>query len=178
MNKENVCFQLQVVLLSALMGMIIGCGYAFAPQGDHIDPGIRNIYVEPFGNKTAQAEVENFMRTAFINQILQTSRFKTVATPEEADAIISGNVQSISTIAISYRKNILAAEERMSVIVDASFREKTSGKILWASRTISTTVDYELQDDINLLPAIRKKALAKLSRDTAEKAFTLMMSNF
>lgn len=178
MNKPKMFFRLRMILLSALVGMIAGCGYAFAPQGDHIDRSIVRIYVEPFGNKTAQAEAENFVRTAFIDEILQTSRFKTVATLEEADAVIGGNVVSISTIAISYRKSILAAEERMSVIIESSFREKATGKILWASRNIAESVDYELQDDINLLPAIRKKALAKLSRDAAEKAFSLMMSNF
>ncbi len=178
MKIQNAFSRMSWCLLVAITGMIMGCGYAFAPQGEHISPSVKNIYVEPFGNKTAQAEVENFMRTAFIDQILQTSRFKTVASVDDADAIISGNVLAISTTAISYRKSILAAEERMSVVLEATFREKASGKVLWSSRSVTMTVDYELQDDINLLPANRKKALTKLSRDTAEKAFSLMMSNF
>jgi hypothetical protein len=178
MKKQNAFSQIKFGLLFALVYAVFGCGYAFAPQGEHIDRRIKNVYVEPFGNKTAQAEVENFMRTAFINQINQNSRFKAVPNVEEADAIISGNVLSLNTLPISYRKSILAAEERMTVTLESSFREKDSGKTLWSSRRVSTTVDYELQDDINLLPATRKRALAKLSRDTAEKAFTLMMANF
>lgn len=178
MKTKNLFFKIKLVLLAGLLSVVLGCGYAFAPQGEHIDARIKRIYVEPFANKTAQAEIENFMRTAFIDQILQYSRFKTVADLEQADAVISGKVLNLNTAALSYRKSILAAEERMTVILEVSFREKDSGKMLWSSRNVMMTVDYELQDDINLLPATRKRALAKLSRDTAEKAFTLMMANF
>jgi len=66
----------------------------------------------------------------------------------------------------------------MTAFLEVSFREKESGKILWSSRNVMATVDYELQDDINLLSATRKRALAKLSADTAEKAFNMMMANF
>jgi outer membrane lipopolysaccharide assembly protein LptE/RlpB len=178
MKAKNLFFKIKPVLLAGLFSVVLGCGYAFAPQGEHIDTRIKRIYVEPFANKTAQAEIENFMRTAFIDQILQNSRFKTVADIEQADAVISGKVLNLNTTALSYRKSILAAEERMTVILEVSFREKESGKTLWSSRSVSMTVDYELQDDINLLPATRKRALAKLSRDTAEKAFSMMMTNF
>lgn len=177
-KMQNLFFKIKWVVLAGLFSVVLGCGYAFAPQGEHIDARVKTIYVEPFANKTAQAEIENFMRTAFIDQILQYSRFKTVADMEQADAVISGKVLNLTTTALSYRKSILAAEERMTVILEVSFREKESGKTLWSSRNVSMTVDYELQDDINLLPATRKRALAKLSADTAEKAFNMMMANF
>lgn len=170
-SKIRYCFLLALALMTA------GCGYAFAPQGESIDPRIRSIYVEPFGNKTAQAEVENFMRTAFIDQIIQNSRFKAVPNPEQADAIISGNVLGLNTVTLSYRQNILAAEERMSALLEVVFREKESGKVLWASRHIIGTVDYKLNDAANPSP-FRKQALQKLSKDTAENAFNMMMSNF
>jgi hypothetical protein len=178
MKGHGVIFLRNVFLLAALLSAVWGCGYAFAPQGDHIDRSIRTIYVEPFGNKTAQAEAENLIRQAFIDQILQNTRFRVVPEMEQADAIVSGNVLAINTIAVSYRKSILAAEERMMITLEASLREKASGKGLWASRGVAGYVDYELQDDINLLPAARKRALTKLSRDTAEKALNMMMSNF
>jgi len=161
-----------------LLMTVMSCGYAFAPQGENIDPGIRTIYVEPFGNKTAQAELENYMRTAFIDQILQNTRFKTVSGVEQADAVISGNVLNFNTSALSYRKTILAAEERATVTMEVAFRETGSGKTLWSSRAVTGSVDYKLEDDINLLPAARKSAFTKLARDTAEKALNLMMSNF
>jgi len=178
MKKRDSFLRIKLSFLLLLVSIVIGCGYTFAPQGEHIDRRIKNIYVEPFGNKTAQAEIENFMRTAFIDQIIQNSRFKAVPNIEQADAIISGNILNLNTHALSYRKSILAAEERMTVILETTFREKDGGKILWSSRNVIATVDYELRDDMNSMPADKKRALAKLSRDTAEKTFNLMMANF
>lgn len=178
MKRHGAIFLRNLLLLAALLSVVLGCGYAFAPQGDYIDRSIRTIYVEPFGNKTAQAEAENLVRTAFIDQVIQNTRFRVVPELEQADAVVSGNILAINTLAISYRKSILAAEERMMITLETSLREEAGGKILWASRGVTGYVDYELQDDINLLPATRKRALTKLSRDTAEKALNLMMSNF
>jgi len=161
-----------------LLWMIMSCGYTFAPQGENIAPDIRNIYVEPFGNKTAQAELENYMRNAFIDQMLQYSRFKIVSDPAQADAVIGGSVLNYFTAAIAYRKNILAAQERATVMLEISFRDVRTGKTIWSSRAITGTVDYTIEDDINLLPASRKNAFNKLTKDTAERAVNLMLSNF
>jgi hypothetical protein len=161
-----------------LFAVVMSCGYAFAPQGENIDPSIRTVYVEPFSNKTAQAELENDLRTAFIDQILQNTRFKIVSDPHQADALLSGAVLQFNTAALSYRKTLLAAEERATVTLEVVFRETRSGKTIWSSRVITDSVDYKLEDDINLLSATRRTALTKLARDTAEKTLTLMLSNF
>jgi len=117
------------------------------------------------------------MRTAFIDQVIQSNRFKTVPTLEQADAVINGNVISLTTAALSYRNNILAAEERMTITLEASFREKESGKTIWSSQNVVGTTDYKLQDNVDPQPA-RRQALTKLAKDTAENAFNMMMSDF
>lgn len=154
------------------------CGYSFAPQGNYIDKRIQKVYVESFGNKTAQAEIENYVRTAFIDQLIQSSRLKIVESVESADAIIKGTILNLNTAALSYSANTLAAEERATITLELNFQEKESGKIIWSSKSITGTVDYTLEDNINLLPVTRKNALIKLANDTAEKTFNLMMSGF
>jgi hypothetical protein len=158
--------------------LFLGCGYSFAPQGEYIDKRIQKVYVESFGNKTAQAEIENYVRTAFINQFIQYSRLKVVGSVEAADAIIKGTILNYSTHALSYRANTLAAEERATVTLELTLRERESGKVIWSSKSIRGTVEYTLEDNINLFPIIRKNALTKLANDTAEKAFNLMMAGF
>jgi len=164
-------------LLSFACFWLMSCGYGFAPQGEHIDRRIVNLYVAPVVNKTSEAEAENILRTAFIDQILQSNRFKSASSPEQADAIIKASIISITTGVLSYRNNILAAEERMTITLEASLREKDSGKIIWSSPNVVGTADYRLQDNVNPKPA-RQQALAKLAKDTAENTFNLMMSDF
>ncbi len=165
-------------LICLFSTLILSCGYGFAPKGDYIDKRIQNIYVEPFDNKTPQAGIENYFRTALIDQILQDSRFKTVASVEAADAIIKGGVLNINTSPLSYNANTLVAEERVAVVVEINFREKESGKTIWSSKNLTGEVDYKMENNINLFPAARKNALIRLSNDMAEKAFNMMMAGF
>jgi hypothetical protein len=158
--------------------LLMSCGYAFTPAGEYIDKNIRKIYVEQFSNKTAQAEIENYMRNAFIGQFLLTDRFKIVNSVEEADATVKGSILNLNTTPLSYRSTTLAAEERATIILDVTFQEKESGKNIWSSKGLAGTVDYQLDNNINLLPETRKTAFIKLSNDTAEKIFNMMMSGF
>jgi hypothetical protein len=178
MKKQNRRQIFKTVLICLSFFLLFGCGYTFAPQGKYIDNRIQRVYVKSFDNKTAQAEIESYFRTAFINQFIQNSRFKIVNNEESADAIVKGTILSLNTSPLSYLKNDLAAEERAAVILEVTFLENESGKIIWSSKNMTGTVDYALKDDINLLSSTRKEAFIKLANDMAEKSFNLMMSGF
>ena len=178
MKKQNRRQIIKIVITCLSFVLLFGCGYTFAPQGKYIDSRIQRVYVKSFNNKTAQAEMENYFRTAFVNQFIQNSRFKIVNSEESADAIVKGTVLSFNTTPLSYKKNDLAAEERATVVLEVTFLENESGKVIWNSKNMTGTVDYTLNDDINLLSPARKSAFAKLANDMAEKAFNLMMSGF
>jgi len=169
---------LRALLLSCFVATVIACGYAFSPQGEYIDKKISKIYVAQFDNKTPYADVENYVRTAFIDQFIQTQRFKVVESAESADAIIRGSVLHLTTSPLSYRRSTIVAEERARMTLELTFREKESGKDIWKTSGISLTSDYPVQGDVNLQPATRKTAFIKLSEDIAEKAFNQMMSGF
>jgi len=178
MKKQSGQPLIRVVVICCFFAIIIACGYGFAPQGEYIDKRIQKIYVEQFGNKTAYAEVENYVRSAFIDQFILTQRFKIVESAEVADAIIKGNVINLTTNSLSYRSSTLAAEERATMTLEVTFREKESGKDIWKAQGISGTVDYTVEGDVNLQPATRKTAFIKVANDTAEKIFNQMMSGF
>jgi hypothetical protein len=168
----------RILIICFSCAILFGCGYSFATKGENIDNRVQKVYVESFDNKTAQAGIENYVRTAFINQFIQNSRLKIVENAEAADAIVKGKVLNLNTSPLSYRGNTLVAEERATIILELTFQENESGKIIWSSKNMTGFVDYTLSDDINLLPAARKNAFVKLANDTAEKAFNMMMSGF
>ena len=145
-------FKITMICFSCVL--LFGCGYSFASRGESIDKNIQKVYVESFDNKTAQAEVENYVRAAFINQFIQNSR------------------------PLSHLKNNLAAEERATIIMEIVFQDNSNGKVIWSSSEMTDYADYTLNEDINLLSNTRKQALMKLSNDIVEKAFNLMMSGF
>ncbi|HOW58005.1 MAG TPA: LptE family protein [Smithellaceae bacterium] len=165
-------------LLCAIPALVMACGYAFAPQGDYIDKSIKKVYVQPFKNNTAQAEIDTYIRAAFIDQFIQGGRFSLADSIEEADATLQGIITSLNTAALSYRASTLAAEERATITMDITFQERKSGKVIWTSKSVAGAADYALPDNINAVPQTRKTALFKLATDTAEKTYNIMMSGF
>lgn len=178
MKKEKIRLLILAALICCFCSIVIACGYSFSPQGEYIDKRIVNIYIGQFDNKTSQAEIENYVRSAFIDQFIQTSRFKVVESVEKADAVLKGSVLTLTTAPISYRGSTLAAEERATMTMELTFREKENGKDIWKSTNVTGTTDYTVSPDINQLASIRKTAYIKLANDTAEKTFNLMMSGF
>ena len=178
MKLQNRRLSFQIAIICLFASFLFGCGYSFAPKGENIDNRIQKVYVESFDNRTAEAGIENYVRTAFINQFIQNSRLKIVESTEAADAIVKGKILNLNTSPLSYGSNSLVAEERATIILELTFQENESGKIIWNSKNITGTVEYPLSDDINLLSAVKKDAFIKLANDTAEKAFNLMMAGF
>jgi len=168
----------RIIAISAILASVLACGYAFAPQGDYIDKSIKKVYVQSFKNNTAQAEIDTYIRAAFIDQFIQGGRFSLADNVEEADATLQGTITNLTTTALSYRASTLAAEERATITMDITFQERSSGKVIWTSKNAGGTADYVLPDNINAMPQTRKTALLKLATDTAEKIYNIMMSGF
>lgn len=178
MKKQNKALYAKIGIIFFFCSVLWACGYSFVQRGENIDSHIQKVYVAPFENKTSQAELENYFRTAFINKFIQNSRFKVVNSMESADAVVYGKILHCVSSPLSHLANDLAAEERVTVNMAVVFEDNVNDKVIWKTNNMTDSVDYRLGQDINLLPATRKKALMKLSNDMAEKAFNLMMSGF
>ncbi|MCX5828601.1 MAG: hypothetical protein NTV58_11460, partial [Deltaproteobacteria bacterium] len=59
--KNGIAIPRIMILLTILL-MLSGCGYGFSPGGEYIDPDVRKIFVEPFANRTSQANLEDTIR--------------------------------------------------------------------------------------------------------------------
>jgi predicted N-acyltransferase len=172
---ENGHLTVALFLLCALL--ISGCGYRFSAGGEYIDKKIRTVFIDNFANRTGEAYIDNTIRNAFINQFTTGSRFAIVDRREKADAIFRGSIDNINTAPLSYQKSNLAAEERVTITMELAFEEQDTKKSIWTNKGFSGYQDYATPD-LNSKEANRKNALIKLSNDTAERAYRLMMSGF
>ena len=163
------------VLLSVFL--IAGCGYRFSPGGEYIDKKIRTVFIDNFTNKTSEANVENTIRSSFIDQFIIGGRFALVDQRDKGDAVFKGSVISIVTSPLSYQRTGLASGERLSVRMELIFEEQDTHKLIWNDKNFTAIQDYTFTD-LNTRNTNRTNALIKLSNDAAEKAYRLMMSGF
>jgi len=94
-----------------------------------------------------------------------------------ADAILKGSIKSLTTSHLSYDINNIAVEERVTMTMELVFEERDTEKVIWMNKNLSAMEDYRITDQL-ASESSRKDALIKLSNDTAEKVYRLMMSGF
>jgi hypothetical protein len=158
---------------------VIGaCGYRIIPDGEGIDKSIQVIFVDVFVNKTSEANIENLFRTAFIDQVIQGRRFKLAGNPGEADAILRGSIENLIAAPLSLQATSLAAEDRITVVLSLTLEAQKPKEVIWTNSSFSGTQDYALGSNLSIAQTNRKNALIKLSTDTAERAYRLIMSGF
>ncbi len=171
--KKMIGFAMVLPLLLAA-----GCGYRFAPEGEHIDRRIQKVYVENVANMTGEANLENYLRNAFIDQFRQGSRFTLVYKKEFSDAYLTTRLLRIGTSHVSYKSDDIASENRVTLVIEAVFREQSGGGVIWTQKSLSGREAYRVAHDPNITGNNRKDALKKLCDDLAEKAYRQLMSGF
>jgi hypothetical protein len=173
--------QLRLTAGMVMILCLVGCGYHFAGGGENIDVSVQKVYVETFVNGTSEAGIENTFRSAFIDQFIRGGRFKLVDNRALADAVVKGNIKALNTSPLSHTLGSLAAEQRMAVVLELVFETTSPGekKVLWVNKGFSVTGDYVVDtSNANATELVRKTALTKLAGDTAERAYSMMMSGF
>jgi outer membrane lipopolysaccharide assembly protein LptE/RlpB len=166
-----------IILALILILPVSGCGYRFAPVGETMDRKIKAVYIDTFRNHTSEAQVENYVRNAFINQFIRGNRFKSAYEKETSDAVLSGKIRGLSTSHVSYERNDTAREDTVVLSFDVEFKD-SEGTILWAKKSLSGREAYRIDDNPAITSKNRKEALRKLSRDMAEKTYRDIMSGF
>lgn len=164
-----------LMVLTALL--LTGCGYHFAGGEESVAPGLRTVFVDVFTNRTSEAYAENIFRSAFISRFVQEGRFKLAHSRGEADVICRGTILSLQSSPLSYKATNLSAEDRIMVTLEISFEERESGRSIWADGAFTGTGDFPVTT-VGVTESSRKNALTKLANDTAERAYSLMMSGF
>jgi len=165
------------IFLLLLVLIIPSCGYHFPEGRDTRIPHLRTFYVDVFVNNTNEVYAGQIIRSAFISRFVEEGRFKLAASIDRADLVCRGSIKSIQISPLSYKASNIAAEERMTVVMEVIFEESAKGRIIWDDRALTATGDY-MATNSSMVERNRKDALLKLADDAAERAYRLMMSDF
>jgi outer membrane lipopolysaccharide assembly protein LptE/RlpB len=151
-----------VLLLSALLGLISGCGYYLAGGGSGLIKE-RKVAVGMFANRTYQSSLEGKLRLALVSELAGRGSY---AEEGSNDLAISGEIESLAIDAAAFSSADKAMLYKASMTVRMQLTEKESGKVLWKS---SETLQQEYPAGTNL-------ALQRNARDAALSAICEKMA--
>jgi outer membrane lipopolysaccharide assembly protein LptE/RlpB len=160
-----------------LFGLVLlSCGYRFSGSGAY-PLNVQLIFVEVFENRTSKTGVERIVTNQLMTEFTRQRESSLAGSPEEADAILKGVINRVSTRTISYVGYELANEREVTVTIDVKLSKK-SGEIIWSAKGLSDiqafdVSDSKIQDDRN-----EDTAIARISERLSVRVFNRLTDNF
>jgi len=163
------------VLLTVIAGFLFSaCGYRFAGGGD-LPSSVKKISVSVLENKTAESGIENIITNDLIYEF--TRNGKMVEKKDDADAHLTGTIESANDEAISHRGDQMSLERRVNVVLDLKLIGK-DGKTIWIAKGIASDQAFRVLPDKIATENEKRNAIIALSKRLAEKVYNRLTDNF
>lgn len=152
-----------------------GCGYHFS-GGGQLPQNVSRICVQVFENKTNQTGLEFTIANEIINIFTRFENVR-IADKPEAQATLTGVIDSSSAIAITHENSYVSSESRIRIVVDIKLTA-SDGTLLWQSGPMSEDETYLIDPDKMKTEENKKSALATVSKRLAQRIYYRLTDNF
>jgi len=167
-----------LALVLAALGAA-ACGYHVAGRSGTMPPAIHTIAVTPFQNKTIRYQLAKNLPSDIAREFIERTRYKIVADPNSADAVLTGAVVNFYSGAIvvdqsSGRATVMQA----SAFLNITLTERPSGKVLFSRQMFEARERYEISVSPQSYFDESSAGMARLSKDVARDVVTSILENF
>jgi outer membrane lipopolysaccharide assembly protein LptE/RlpB len=170
--NTNKC-SLIIILIAVLF---CACGYRFAGEGGL--PGDSDLlFVKVLENRTQETGVENIITAALLSELTLRKTDRLARGMDDADVVLSGEVEEVAIRTISTRNKDTAGERRVTVTIDLNLK-KQDGRVVWAVKRLTDDEGYSVDVDKERTDQNRRDAIRVLSQRMAEKVVNRMSDDF
>jgi len=172
---------LQVIFFASLLLSVCGFRECYKPagRGDGLPKHIKTLAIPPFQNPSLRFKVEQRFTAAMIDEALRRARsLNVVSTPEGADAVILG---SINTFSIGPKLIDDIGRARLFeiiIVASVSVRDQTKNKIIFDNQSYAFRGEYEIAGDPKTFFSEEGPATDRLARDFARSVISAIMEGF
>jgi hypothetical protein len=172
---------MRIALASALLltAFAPACGYHLAGRGDLIPKTVRTVAVQPFGNATVRYKLARLLPADIARELLSRTKYKLVEDPNQADAIISGNLTNFSAYPIIY-DSATSRATTVQAIVNLQVRmvNRADGKVIYEKQGAEFRERYEISIDPTVYFDESGTAMERLSKDVARSVVSAILNAF
>jgi outer membrane lipopolysaccharide assembly protein LptE/RlpB len=162
----------------ALSCFLSGCGYHVEGSVNVLPTDVHTIAVQPFANASVQYKLTDYLAESVSREFITRTRYKVVADPAKADAVLSGavaNLFSVATVADPVTGRSTGAQ--VVVQVQVKLVDK-NGKVLFQRPNVEFRERYEISVDPKQYFDESGAALQRLSGDVARTIVSAVIENF
>ncbi len=147
------------------------CGYSLAGRGSFLPSYIQTIGVPAFVNRTQVFNLEEQLTQKVRSEFIGRGKYKIVPEAANVDALLSGEVLTVTSTPSSFGSQQLASRYTLRMIARVELRDQRENKVLWQNPALVFSQDFDLQSGATTLdPA------AFFGQDT--NAFDRMTTDF
>jgi hypothetical protein len=163
----------------ALLTALTSCGYRVAGRGDLLPPTVRSIAIPAFGNITPRYKLAERLPADIGREFINRTRYRVVANPEEADAVLRGSVASFSAFpTVADPASGRATGVMVVVVLQVSLTERATGRVLFQRPGMEVRERYEISIDPTAYFDESESAIQRLSRDAARSVVSAVLEDF
>lgn len=131
-----------MVLLSCLAAS--SCGYHLVGTTSFLPEEIQNLYVESFKNQTKWVDMDQRLMEALTLEWVRRGRLRLVDSPAKADVVLTGVIQRLAVIPVSYDDQGRANEYQMSLQAAVQLEDvrEEDDEVLWEDKAFSRRTSY------------------------------------
>ncbi len=165
--------------LGGLAILICSCGYHVAGHSDLMPKTIHTICIPAFQNVTIRYKMTDRLPEAISREFLSRTRYKIVANPSDADAVLNGTVLNYfsgATIADPVTGRATAVD--VHLFLKLTLTERATGKVLFTRPSMEVRERYEVSVDQRTYIDESDLALDRIARQAAATIVTAILDNF
>ena len=160
--------------LALLLAALSGCGYSLRGNlPDHV----KTVAVPVFANKTSEPAVESFLTQAVVQAFSTNGRLRVVK-PEEADAILEGEVVGYEIQALAFDPRAAIRQYRLVVTMNLRFRDVRRNALLFEEARFQEKADFRVVGVVSQTISREESALQAAAVDIARSIVSLAVDRF
>jgi hypothetical protein len=163
----------------AAMAVAAGCGYRVSGRADLLPKNIHTIAVPAFGNATIRYKLADLLSNAVTREFLTRTRYRIVADPNEADAILYGSLVNYNSYPAVFDPSTgRASGVIVTATVNIALRNRSTGETIFARPSMEIRERYEISIDSRAYFEESDTAAERISRDVARSVVSAVLEKF
>lgn len=154
-----------------------GCGYHVAGTANVLPEDVHTIAIKPWANASTQYKLSDYITEAVTRELNTRTRYKVIADPAKADAVLSGAVANMFSGATVSDPTKGATGAQMVVQIQVRLVDK-SGKVLFERPNVEFREQYEISVDPKQYFDESQVAAQRLSRDVGRSIVSAILEAF
>ena len=162
-----------------LLAGTVSCGYHVGGKADLMPKSIQTIAIPRFSSFTLQYKLIDVLPEQIAREFMARTRFRIVENPANADAVLSGSLNSANAYPSLFDPTSGKAT-RIVVFVNVTItlREQATGRTLYSRPNYQFKQYYDVAVDPHQYFDESGPAMDRLSRDLARDVVSSIVENF